>query len=509
MRIMKFRSVLTLIVFVLLVSACSAAEEPTLEPTFESYSFQFLNDGAYQALLPTWEKVDVSDPNILTMLVKDGQHILIHRFQGPPALITEQFLTEIDNDPDSYLVLQEERDGKAFFEFTSRENQQTLRNQAVLDYCQGQTYALVAGGIDTVANADLFTQVLASASCENEFQVPDLDTGKIGMRVNPLAGDYWEGYYPALRLAKESGVQVLHTYLAWGVIEEEPGEYNWEWNDALMDFRFQEGFEVSLVVNVIHTTLRGSMPEDLKEQEFNDPEMIQRFTDFILAALKRYPVKYLSIGNEVNDYFISHRDEIAAYKEFFLAVKDAVQIEYPDLMMGMTFAYHDAEILGGVDIVRELNVGDFLPVTLYIYSSGFQFDRDPIELDGYLDRILALKQDQSIAIVEVGWNTGQSISGNQEDQAEFVRELFRQLADHRERIEFVSWFQLHDGVMEESDLVAESFLPKNSHLLEDDEFMESFVVFLNDLGLIENDGTPKLAWPVFQEEAQAYLESID
>jgi hypothetical protein len=38
--------------------------------------------------------------------------------------------------------------------------------------------------------------------------------------------------------------------------------------------------------------------------------------------------------------------------------------------------------------------------------------------------------------------------------------------------------------------------------------MSSFVDFLTYLGLLENDGTPKEAWSVFQEETKNYLDSI-
>ncbi len=505
---MKGRAAAVLIISLLILGACARASEPTLDPTRESDSLKFFQDGAFQALLPTWDEVDPDDTGALLFLARDSQQIILHRIPSPPVLVIEGFLADIENDPAKVLVLREELAGKPFFEYTSRENQHTLRYQIVVDYCQGQTYALVAGGKDTVANADLFTQVLSSSRCEDDLRIADLDTGKIGMRVNPPGGDYWTGYYPSLRLAKESGVQVLHSYLAWGSIEQEPGVYQWEWNDALMDLRFQEGFEVSLVVNVIHTALRGSMPEDLQDKDFDDPEFIQRFTDFILAALERYPVDYLSIGNEVNDYFISHRDEIPAYTAFFLAVKDAVQAEYPDLQIGMTFAYHDAESTGSVDLIQSLNLGDFLPLTLYIYSPGFLFDRDPTELEGYLDRILDLAGEQQVAFVELGWNTSPSLSSSQEAQAAFVRETFRLLAENRERIEFVSWFQLHDEILDDTYAVARSFLPEDSHLLSNEEYMRAFVDFLNYMGLIENDGTPKQAWSVFQDQARSYLEGV-
>ncbi len=250
------------------------------------------------------------------------------------------------------------------------------------------------------------------------------------------------------------------------------------------------------------------MPEDLRDKAFDDPEFIQRFTDFILEALDRYPVQYLSIGNEVNDYFISHREEIPAYRTFFLSVQAAIKEKHPDLKVGMTFAYHDAETSNSIDIIQELDLGDFLPLTLYLYNQDFQFDRDPAELEVYLDRILDLAGDKPVAFAELGWNTAESLSGTQEDQEAFVRETFRLLSLHRDQIEFISWFNLHDSKLENSYEAALSFLPDDSYLIQDEEFMTIFVDFLTYVGLKENDGTPKLGWLAFQEEASNYLESI-
>ena len=505
---MRTRLLFILILLGVMTISCQGEETPTLEPTEESFSFEFFRDGYYKAVLPNWEKSLELDPEALHMVVNDGQFISINRYQNLPEIFALQFLTYIEQDNNAYLVQQGKLDGKPFFEFTVREDNQTMRLQAVLDYCQGHTYALVTGGRDTVQNSDLFEQVLTSSSCQDEFQVPDLDVGKIGMMVNPAEDDFREGYYPALRLAKENGVQVLHSYMWWGEIEQTPGEYIWEWQDAMMGYRFHEGFEVSLVINVIHTALRGSMPEDLRDIDFDDPVFIQRFTDFILEALERYPVQYLSIGNEVNDYFVSHRDEIPSYKTFFLSVMDAIKEEYPDIKVGMTFAYHDAESTNSIDIIQDLDIGDFLPLTLYLYNPNFQFDRDPAELETYLSQILALAGDKPIAFTELGWNTAESLSGTQEDQETFVREVFRLLSLHRDQIEFISWFDLHDSLLENSYESALTFLPPDSHLIQDETFMIIFVDFLTYLGLLENDGTPKLAWFAFQEEARNYLESI-
>jgi hypothetical protein len=147
-------------------------------------------------------------------------------------------------------------------------------------------------------------------------------------------------------------------------------------------------------------------------------------------------------------------------------------------------------------------------MTLYIYNPGFLFDREPTELEGYLAQILDLAGDTPVALAEIGWNTAGSLEGNQGDQALFVREIFRLLAKHRERIEFFSWFALHDHLLENSYESALSFIPHRPDLAEDEAFMTVFVDFLNYMGLREMDGTPKEAWGVFQEEAQGYLESL-
>jgi len=504
---MKVKRIPFLFFFILLLCACGAEEITLSIPTATTASFKFFQDGYYQVIVPDWEETGVMDADSIFTIQQNGQFIMVNRYQNLPEIFSEQFLSFIEEDQNAYLVQEKILDGKPYFEFTTRENNQTMRLQAVLEYCQGQTYALVAGGRDTIENADLFTQVLTSSNCADPVSVPILETGKIGMMVNPAEDDFWNGYYPALRMAKTNGVQVLHSYMLWDQVEDSPGERSWDWNDALMGYRFHEGFEVSLVINLIHTSVRGPLPEDLKDKDFDDPEFIQRFTDFILDVLERYPVQYLCIGNEVNDYFVTHRDEIPAYQTFFQSVYLSIKEQHPDVMIAMTFAYHDAESHNALDIIEQLDLGDFLPVTLYLYDQGFQFTRDPFELESYINRILDLAGEKPIALVEIGWNTAESLGGTQEDQALFLSETFRLLTEYQDRIEFMSWFNLHDSKPENAAESALTFLSDRPDLTRDEEFMAQFIDFLNYLGLRENDGTPKEAWLVFQREASMYLQN--
>ena len=504
---MKIKRIPFFLLIVFMASSCSGQDGQST-PTASNSSFEIFRHEAFQVVVPAWQESPVQEAEFVLSLAKDGQFISVNRYPSLPAIFAFQFLNYIEDLEEAYLVQQGDLNGKPFFEFTTRENNQTMRLQAVLDYCQGYTYAVVAGGRDTVENADLFQQVLGSSSCQDPIQVPGLTTGKIGMIVNAAQDDPQEGLYPALRLVKENGVQVVHTYLWWEHIERTPGERFWIWHDFLLGYPIQEGFEVSLVIPVIHTAVRGSIPDDLEDLPFDDPEFIQRFTDFVLDVVDRYPVQYLGIGNEVNDYFVDHRAEIPAYERFFLEVKRAVQDQHPEIKVAMTFAFHDAEKSGSVDIIQKLNLGDFLPVTLYLYNQGFVFNRDPLELEANLDRILNLAGDKPIAFAEIGWSTAESLQGNQDEQAEFLKEAFRLLAEHQDQIEYLAWFALHDNTLETSYESALTFIPHRPDLAQDQAFMTVFVDFLNYMGLLESDGTAKKAWESFQEESENYLNNV-
>ena len=503
-----------LLLLAVLTLACRAATpvadpEAPVPPVADLALISF-EDGFFIAVYPDWPEESESAAESEVAVASEGSGVWIQRFEALPSQVVEGFEGEIAMQADAEVLALTDHGDHLFIEYRSSPDGLPLRHQVLLKYCQGQTYVVAAAGLEAsfADRLPLFEEVFSTVECRDPYQLPALEAGKLAMVVNPAEDDPVEGFYPAYRQVKETGVQVIHTYISWSEIEQAPGEYTWSWQDFALGLPHAEGFELSLVVNVIHTTVRGGIPEDISELPFDDPEFIRRFTDFIMALLDRYPgyFRYLSIGNEVNDYFIEHRDEVEAYRTFFLAVKNAIAATHPDISVAMTFAYHDAERQNGLDLIEQLNVGDFLPLTLYLYEDLFRFTRNPEELADYFPQMVAVAGDKPLALVEMGWSTAASLDGTQADQAAFVEQAFDQLAEHQADIAYMTWFNLHDSTLENCETAALTFIPHRPDLAEDEVFMTDFVEFLCYLGLRENDGEPKQAWSVWLEEAEAYLE---
>ncbi|MCG7848584.1 MAG: hypothetical protein MIO93_05320, partial [ANME-2 cluster archaeon] len=192
---------------------------------------------------------------------------------------------------------------------------------------------------------------------------------------------------------------------------------------------------------------------------------------------------------------------------FYKEVYDNIKNAHPDMKVGTVFAYHELKASNNFEVYETLSpIGDFDAFTLYIYSPGFTFDRDPVEIYEHLQEIEELTGDRNFAIEEVGWNAYEGLEGNEEDQRQAVSYAFDYLEEAPDRLEFMTWFILYDSSEQESRKVAESFIEPDDPILENDRFMDPFSNFIRYLGLIESDGTPREGWTEFTQRAKEYSE---
>jgi len=457
-----------------------------------------------------WKEEPSTDEQVIHAVGDGTASLWIKSWPLIPSIVAES-VSEWVAENEKVSLLEEYGDAeKVYLELAVTEVFNVMRLSSHLLYCDAKTYEITGVALenDFKQYEILFRQAQDSAVCDNSDRAQQLDTGALGMIVIPATvdGDNFNpsAYQEALALARDSGVQVSHYYFHWGDFEVEPGIYDWTVPDYIVEANALEGLQLSIVVSIIHTSVRGRIPDDLVDLSFDDPIFIQRLSDFLSAFADRYAgrLHYLSIGNEVNNYFANHREEIPAYASAFEHTRNAIHAVNPDLPIGIVFAYHDAETLSTTDIIQELNRGDYVAYTMYLYNQGFHFRRDPAEIGSYLDRMTTLAGDTPVIIVETGWSTALELDGSEEGQAEYVRQLFAALSERREKIRFVSWFVMHDPKPESCERDALTFFEPGTE--PDQTFMQAFTTFICYFGLRKSDGTPKLAWDVWVHEAQDY-----
>lgn len=327
---------------------------------------------------------------------------------------------------------------------------------------------------------------------------------KLGVVVSPAGGFSAESVSSAFRLARESGAEITYFSMAWADVEKERGRRDWKGTDYMMDQLRKSGLRVSLVIRTIHTAIRGQMPSDVQTRGWEDPELIRRFTDFTLAALQRYGdvVDYLEIGNEVNAYLANHPDEVGPYGVFFKRVYDAVKAKYPNVSVGMVFAYRELKESDTSSIYKRLALGDHDSFTLYAFSNGFAHTLKPSSIFDQLKEIERLTGNRHFALEEVGWTTSPALKGSAADQQAAVRAFFDYRDQAPARLDFISWFNLHDGRGSDCDAIAGTFSRKGDALSKDRNAMKLFSDFLCNFGLRHNDGRSKPAWDEWTKRAK-------
>jgi len=499
-----------LLAAIALLLAFSACGKLAATPNLAYLEWKSFTDGNFSVELPDWP-VSASDDQALYSVSDGTGTVSVKTWPLIPRLTAENVLQWLSQNKSAQILSQDIAAGQAQLEYTLSNGLLTIQLHSLFIYCDAHTYeiTLLAGKSQISGCEQVFVRASQSALCGTPAQAPHLDSGALGMIILPQAtgSDAFDpaAYQQALFLARCNGVQVSHYYVNWGQIEPAPGVYDWSVFDYIVEANQLEDLELSVVVEVIHTTTRGQLPADLVGLPFDDPRFVERLSAFLATFADRYSgrVKYLWVGNEVNNYFASHRDEIPAYAAAFDQARAAVHQKHPDLPMGIVFAYHDAEQQGTLDIIQTLNRGDMIAFALYL-QEGFHFTLDPASVGSYLDEMLALTGDTPMAVVETGWSTAPELDGSEKGQAEYVRQLFAALSSRRERIRFLSWFVLHDSQYEACYNTALTFFPAGTQ--PDAQSMDAFVSFLCYFGLRKSDGTPKLGWEAWGQEEQEYYQ---
>jgi hypothetical protein len=494
-----------------LLPACassSGARSTQIADQPDVFESKFTEDN-FEVELPNWPETDAWEEGMLFAVREGSNSAWVKSWPFYPRLVAENMLNWVNENEFAELFDRDISVERAAVEFvvSSAEFEQHVRT--LLRYCNAQTYEVaVATSVDDYAEMeDMIERVLASVSCAKPVRRPHREHGALGMVINAPMEEGVEfdtkAYQHAMDTVRETGVQVSHYYFDWGDIETAPGVFDWTVPDYIVDAHQLEGFELSIVIKIIHTSVRGNLPSDVADLDFDDPHFKKRLGDFLVIFADRYAgrLDYLAIGNEIDYYLSSHPDEVEAYRSAFEYALGALHSHNPDLPVGLIFAYHNIDLMGLQDMVHSLNLGDFIAYTLYL-SDELHFTRAPALIGEYLDRLLEFSGDTPVAIVETGWSTDKELDGSEEEQSEYVRHVFKAFAERREKFLFLAWFVLHDMTLESCHEQGLTFIPPGWEVGEAD--METFARFLCYFGLREVDGSPKPAWEIWVDLADEW-----
>ena len=229
----------------------------------------------------------------------------------------------------------------------------------------------------------------------------------------------------------------------------------------------------------------------------NDVEALKQTIK--VEVLGKYPqIKYLFIGNEVNDLYDAHPKEFDQFVVAYKDVYDFTKREFPAVKVFTTFQLES--LLGAAHmrgtprrdpqwfIVEKFEDHfDLFGLTTYPY---FEYTQPQLIPETYYSQ-LTQHTAKPLAITEVGWmsreNFGgrlkplseQGYTGSEDEQARFVQRL-TQLVQPVD-MEFINWLHINDfAAWEDGDV------PKNVGL----------AAFLSD-ALKNHDGTEKTVWRVW------------
>jgi len=330
------------------------------------------------------------------------------------------------------------------------------------------------------------------------------DNPALGMVISPKGQFNHQNVTEAFQLANQVGAGITRHYVSWTSIETSPQVYRWSGTDYMLDQARAANLRLSASFQVIRTAIKEPRPADLELLDWEDPELIERFSDFVLAFLDRSSdiVDYVEIGSEINGYLYYHQGDIEPFRVFYQAVYDKIKAAHPDVSVGTVFAYVELRKTGAWHIYDRLSIGDHDGFTVYLLGDGFQHTSPPWHTFLMLHEIAEMTGNRPFAIEEIGWTAATELQGSEESQRKAVGYAFDYLdwVWASDRLEFMIWYAMHDMNTADCHRIAGTF----GDLSEADRNL--FAMFLCSFGLRDNDGNARPAWDEWVSRASNFQD---
>lgn len=296
---------------------------------------------------------------------------------------------------------------------------------------------------------------------------------------------------------KDAGIANVTISLSWDEIETAPGVYDPDPNFAAIANLYFPAQTLSMTVVLVGIdTTADRRPDDLKNRAWDDPEIIARFREvqaWVLNEMSNVEITAYSIGNEVDATLGSDPSAWQAWRAFFEAVAPDARAALPGIAVGSKAT---SNVLDNPVSRREysalLSSADASMLTYYPAGLDFQSSQLPdVAMD--FDRMLSAYPGLPLRLLECGFSSDTQLGSSEQKQADFVSAVFRAWDTNINNIPQLDYFAVHDLSPDAVEFFRNYYGISGAN----------FAIWLGSLGLRQWDGTPKIGWQRFVDEAAA------
>ncbi|MCD1293440.1 hypothetical protein CUJ83_00310 [Methanocella sp. CWC-04] len=179
-------------------------------------------------------------------------------------------------------------------------------------------------------------------------------------------------------------------------------------------------------------------PEGVKA-DLSDPVFRSMWVNEARNIARDFKPEYFSLGNEVNDYFYLHPEDLDSYLSLYDEAYSAIKEVSPNTKVFVVFSYnHMIDNDQYWMLTRFSDRSDIVGLTTYPWQ---HFD-DPGNIpEDYYSRLIKYT-DRPLAFTEIGWVSSQNKESSEEEQARFLIKFLELTKDNE--LEMVNWLFLHE-----------------------------------------------------------------
>jgi hypothetical protein len=293
-------------------------------------------------------------------------------------------------------------------------------------------------------------------------------------------------------MVTDAGMTFLVHNAKWNELEPKKGQYSLDGLSFNVSTAERLNIPIAYTFRLIETVDRA-MPSDLKNERWTDSKLEERLMRVLEEIVPRFKgrVRWFMLGNEIDGYFGRHPNEIGDFAALFGKAKRKIKQLDPSIQVSSTLMYGGIRLLDGA--MKPLNDQyDFLCFTYYPIRGDFTMkDPDIVANDVRIMRQYA--NGRKVLLQEIGYPSGSANQSDEQKQARFVTNVFRELRANGDMIEAGCFWLLADLKDDFVRDLTRFYGITNSN---------TFRSFLQTLGMFDGQGRPKPAWEVYQQEVR-------